>query len=145
MDAVGRSIPKAEGMSLILLGLGLYWGEGSKNDRRAAVFTNSDYRAIRAYLSFLREVGVDVSNLRATLFIDNMLEAQPVIDFWTNVTGIPGSRIYLTRTSSGDKSVKRVHGILSLRFTDADLSRKIFGWLRGISHQFANAGDERPF
>jgi hypothetical protein len=142
MDEVALTVPQVSGLDLVFLGLGLYWGEGTKNRRGRIAFSNSDPRAIRAYLAFLQEAGADTQKLRASLFVHTSANVAELRDFWSKVTGIEGERIYITRTNSSENSVKRAHGILNITLQDMVLSRTIFGWLEGLFEQFSSIDDE---
>ena len=137
MNDVADSVPMPSGESLFFLGMGLYWGEGLKNERVATAFSNSDPRAIRAYLAFLREMDAPMEKLSAGLVIHRDVDKDEAVDFWAGVTGIPHSRIYTSWVDCGPKnSVKRIRGVLNVRLHDAPFSRKMHGWLRGAMGRF---------
>jgi len=60
---------RRNGLSLFFLGLGLYWGDGSKNELLPVTFSNSDPHAIAAYLAFLEKTGANLEKLSASLVI----------------------------------------------------------------------------
>ena len=144
MDATGRSLPVATGDLLFFLGLGLYWAEGSKNERKAITFSNSDPSAIRAYIAFLREVGADSAKLCAGLVIHEDVDRNEARDFWSHISGIAPERIYISQIESQGNSGKRSRGVLNVIVSDMEFSRRLFGWLRGISRQFAEDYEIRP-
>ena len=79
----------------LMLGLGLYWGEGYKRGSQEWGFTNSDSKIIRAALAWLREC-YDISNERiiARLTINERYKNQTerLTKMWSRETGIPFSQ-----------------------------------------------------
>jgi hypothetical protein len=136
MDERGEEVPAAIGTPLFFLGLGLYWGEGNKNERQPITFTNSDPQAIRAYLTFLLETGASMDKLKASLVIYRDTDIEASQKYWAEITGIPIGRIYITIKESSGNPVKQINGTLHIALSDAQFSRKVFGWLRGIKKQF---------
>ena len=136
MEQDARQTPRAIEMSLVFLGLGLYWAEGTKNERKALSFSNADPRAIRVYIAFLREVGADIQKLNAGLVAHRDVDLKKAQEYWAEVSGIPINRIYPTHIDSTDSLVKQIYGALDIRLQDAEFSRKVFGWLRGVQRQF---------
>jgi hypothetical protein len=146
MDETSKKVPEVTGVAAFFLGLGLYWGEGAKNERRAISFSNSDPRAIRAFVSFIDEIGADKRKLSAGLVIHKDIDPDKAREFWSKVSGILPERIYISQIDGHKNPNKRSRGVLSPTLQDAAFSRKIFGWLRGVYGQFADIGeDNRPF
>src|SRR3989344_2076172 len=51
-----RDIEAMKGIDLLMLGIGLYWGEGSKTNRGSIELSNTDPRIIQIYVLFLTSV-----------------------------------------------------------------------------------------
>ncbi len=131
---------------LWLMGLMLYWAEGSKTKEydpgRGVSFSNSDPRMIRLFLSWLRE-SLDINDDRIKLDIyiheNKKNDLENVKRFWSQVTGFSKQefdRIYFKkhkilslRKNVGDD----YHGLLRVQVrSSADLNRRITGWIEGI-------------
>jgi hypothetical protein len=141
----GAQIPVATGSLLFFLGMGLYWGEGTKNEHDPIVFSNSDPRAIRAYLAFLRETGADLAKLCASLVIHQDIDREKALAFWSKASGIAPNRISVTQIASHENPRRRSRGTLNVKLSDIDFSRKAHGQLRGVIGQFVCPGEtDRP-
>jgi AcrR family transcriptional regulator len=136
-----REAPIMTDLSLFFLGLGLYWGDGSKNELLPVSFTNSDPHAIAAYLAFLKKAGANLEKLSASLVIHESADLAKSKAFWGRVTGIRPERIYLTVKKYPDQQVRLLNGTLNVKIHDSDFSRKVFGWLRGLLDQFSESSD----
>lgn len=135
---------------LFLVGVGLYWSEGSKSkpyERRERVtFINSDPQMIRVYLAWLGLLGVTRERLELRVSIHESADAPDAERFWAQVAGVDTSA--LSRTTLKKHNPKTVrknvgddyHGCLTIRVAQgADLYRRIEGWWCGIV-----LGAERP-
>lgn len=104
---------------LMLIGLGLYIGEGQKNETVGII--NSDPRVIKMSMKWLMLVfGVCIENftLAIHLYPDNNSEA--CLKYWSNITGIPPSQFGKTQIDdrkgkSSSKRGKLVYGTAHLR------------------------------
>ena len=77
---------------LLLLGLGLYWGEGYKAGSQELGFTNSDPGMIRVYLRWLESVfGVTADRIvaRVSINAEHSHRIGDVESYWSRVTSIP--------------------------------------------------------
>ncbi|MGW2679292.1 hypothetical protein [Streptomyces sp. NPDC001436] len=128
---------------LFLLGVGLYWSEGSKDKpyarRERATFVNSDPGMIRVYLAWLRLLGIKEEHLRFTLMIHETADVAGAERFWLDLTGADASHFLktalkrhnpgTTRKNSGES----YYGCLVVRvLQSAGLYRRIEGWWCGI-------------
>ncbi|MFF4368531.1 hypothetical protein [Streptomyces sp. NPDC001594] len=128
---------------LFLLGVALYWSEGSKDKpyerRERATFVNSDPDMIGVYLAWLRLLGVEETQLRFGLMIHETADVVGAERFWVDFTGADPSRFLkttlkrhnpkTTRKNSGDS----YYGCLVVRvLQSAGLYRRIEGWWCGI-------------
>ncbi len=75
---------------ILMLGLGLYLGEGSKTKRQFH-FTNSDPALIKACLRWLEILSVDTSSVRCRLFINatHRDRAATVMKRWSSMINVP--------------------------------------------------------
>ncbi len=65
------------------IGLGLYWGEGTKRNGTSLKLGNTDPRLIKKYIEFLRVIcGVDAQKIRFSLQIFSDTNPQKAKAFW---------------------------------------------------------------
>ncbi len=70
----------------------LYWGEGSKNTN-SLIFTNSNPKMIRSYLTLLRKsFELDESKFRALVHVHEYHEDIEIKKYWSKITNIPLSQ-----------------------------------------------------
>ncbi|WP_037610951.1 hypothetical protein [Streptacidiphilus rugosus] len=86
-SAVGRLSDR----ELFLLGVGLYWSEGSKSKawrtQSALVFINSDPDMIDVFLAWLRMLGVERRHLRFRVAIHESADVSAAERFWAGRVG----------------------------------------------------------
>lgn len=88
----------------------LYLAEGTKGERGALTFGNSDPEIIRLFLSLLRECFVlDETKFRCTLQARDGQDIAGLEKFWSKTTGIPLTKFYNARIDprSGGKLTRR--------------------------------------
>ncbi|MEW2438692.1 hypothetical protein AB0952_31845 [Streptomyces caniferus] len=135
---------------LFLIGVGLYWSEGSKSKpyRRSerTIFINSDPDMIRFYLAWLRLLGVSSERLRFYVHIHESADAEAAEHFWADLAGAdPSAFGKTTLKRHNPKTVRKnvgenYHGCLMIHVSQsAELYRRIEGWWYGIV-----LGAERP-
>ena len=76
---------------LLFLGLGLFWGEGSKKGRGRFIFINSDPFAIKAIMKWLKSVmGIKSELLTPQIYINDQhrYRIKQVEDYWVKTLGI---------------------------------------------------------
>ncbi len=128
---------------LFLVGVSLYWAEGSKDktyDRRERmIFVNSDPDMIRVYLAWLRLLGVKDCHLRFSVTIHETADEAGAERFWAQVVGM-GVRQFLKTTlkrhnpkTTRKNTGENYYGCLAVRvLQSADLYRRVEGWWCGI-------------
>jgi len=81
-------------LALDLLGLALWWGEGSK-DRHSVAVTNSDPDVILVTIRWLREVyRVPLRKFRLRLHIHETAHIRAIEAFWRKVTGVTAGQFH---------------------------------------------------
>lgn len=128
---------------LFVLGVGLYWAEGSKDKpysrRESVAFINSDPNVIRLFLAWLDILGVAQDLRGFRLSIHESADVGAAEEFWRSVIGTPDvefSRATLKRHNP--KTVRKRVGddyrgclIVTVR-RSSELYRRIEGWWQGI-------------
>lgn len=137
-----ESVPEIDDEKLWLIGVMLYWGEGSKT-RRAVRFANSDPDLIKMMMLFFRYIcEVPESKFRGYIHIHEHLNYRAAELYWSKITDIPLSQFLKTyrkpNKSSQNKKDTLPYGTLDVYVYDAQLFYKIVGWSRGISIRLLN-------
>lgn len=134
-DIGHKKIDNLTERDLFLIGLSLYWSEGSKNDGRV-LLTNSDPALILIYMSWLKKcLGVNSENIVCRLTI-NELHRDRVVEiekYWSEITGIPLTQF--TRTTFIHAKWKKLYenkktyyGVLAVHVRKStDLSYEVVG------------------
>jgi transposase len=138
-DAAAAEIGTLTAREIVIAGAIAYWCEGSKSKsyRRSerVEFINRNPDVIRFFLRFLREVGVELSQLRLRVYIHESADVAGALRAWLAITDLdpaqfrsPVLKTHNPRTvrrnvGDGYLGCLRVNVPLS-----ADLYRKIEGW-----------------
>ncbi|SCK10490.1 hypothetical protein [Streptomyces sp. WMMB 322] len=128
---------------LFLLGVGLYWAEGTKSKpyrlSEAVTFVNSDPDMIRVYLAWLKLVGVAPERLRFSVMIHESADVEGAERYWAELVGRDITDLGKTTLKRHNpKTVRKnvgadYRGCLVVRVLQgADLYRRIEGWWSGI-------------
>ena len=128
---------------LLIAGLSLYWGEGSKKDRRVE-FCNSDPRMIKFFIHWLQRCfDVRTEELRGYLGINEIhLKREDIVkQYWSKITFIPLDQFRKTyfKKAANKKIYENFnehYGTLNIRVAkSAALYYKIMGLIEGLSCQ----------
>ncbi|WP_405492105.1 hypothetical protein [Streptomyces sp. NBC_00096] len=142
LEAASEIGPFSE-RDLFLVGVSLYWSEGSKDkayDRRErAIFVNSDPGMVNVHLSWLRLLGVKGEHVRFAVTIHETADVAGAERFWADLTGVPPEQFLKTTLKRHNPKTTRkntgesYHGCLAVRvLQSAGLYRRIEGWWCGI-------------
>ena len=135
-----KDIGKLSKRELFIAGVGLYWAEGFKKDRRLG-FANSDPAMIKLFLRWLREcckVNEESIRLRVGLNISHKKRIGVVEKYWSEITGIPLINFqkpffqqFKWKKSYPDEN--NYFGVLRIRANKKlALFRRILGWIEGL-------------
>ncbi|MFJ9108926.1 hypothetical protein [Streptomyces sp. NPDC102283] len=128
---------------LFLLGVGLYWAEGSKSKpyrtQERVTFVNSDPDMIEVFLAWLRLLGVNDEHLRFHVHIHETADVTTAEQFWAALTGAEPSAFGKTSLKKHTPKTNRKNvgenyrGCLAVRvLKSAELYRRIEGSWCGI-------------
>lgn len=126
---------------LLLAGLGLYWGEGSKSDRKVK-FSNSDPKMIKFILKWYKKVW-KIKKQRITLHIlinrihkDRIKEVK---QYWSKITEVPFNQFIKTtlikaKNKKTYKNFKNHFGTLAIIIKKpSEIHYQIIGLLEAIA------------
>lgn len=108
------------------LGLGLYWGEGTKRDRHSIRLGNTDPVMIVKFLEFLEKMySIKRKKLRFGLQIFSDMSPQTALNFWSREIGFPKSQfmkvIVTPSRGVGTYRHKIKHGVLTIHYGNKKL------------------------
>lgn len=141
---------------LFLIGVALYWAEGSKaKEYRPSVgvkFSNSDPYMIQLFLRWLREVfGAKRTDITLTVYLheNHKKRVQEVESYWLEVTGLDHGSLSKTVYKKNiprtvRKNTKEAYmGLVSITLQKSVIqNRRIQGWIRGmVSVQNTKSGE----
>ncbi len=128
---------------LLMLGIGLYWGEGTKSNYGGpAVITNSDPNVILLAMRWFQEnFGVAVKDFRPYIYISEIHKEreEDIMNFWVGTLKIPKKQflriIFLkNRPKKKYENYDSYYGILSLRVRrSTNLKYKILGLIKACA------------
>ncbi|MEU0147262.1 hypothetical protein ABZ119_15080 [Streptomyces sp. NPDC006288] len=128
---------------LFLLGVGLYWAEGTKDKpharRERVAFVNSDPHMIQVFLAWLTLVGVAPERLRFHVMIHESADVAGAERYWADLTGTDATEFGRTTLKKHNPRTNRKNvgeqyrGCLVIDVQQsAELYRRIEGWWCGI-------------
>ena len=108
------------------LGLGLYWGEGTKANKCSVRLGNTDHGLLAVFIRFLEEIFcVDRRDLKFGLQIFSDMAEKESLDFWTKTLRIKKSQFYrVTITpyrSIGTYRQKTRYGVVTVYYHNKKL------------------------
>ncbi len=130
-------IEALEHIDVLMLGLGLYWGEGSKTTRGTIELSNTDPRIIQIHVLFLTQVcGFPKNRLRGHVGVHAHLSSHAAEKYWARISGIPVSQFYRTsiqksRAGNGERDALP-YGTFSVSVHNTEMRIKLEGWIQGV-------------
>ncbi len=108
------------------IGVGLYWGEGTKMNKYAVRLGNTDPALIKKFIEFLiRIYNIDQKKLRFGLQIFSDMKPKKALNFWRRELGVSVSQFYkimITPSNSiGTYRNKTKYGVLTIHFNNKKL------------------------
>ncbi|WP_030666282.1 hypothetical protein [Streptomyces rimosus] len=128
---------------LMLVGVGLYWSEGTKSKPHRTTetieFVNSDPTMIEIFLAWLKLMSVEPERLRFHVMIHESADVAAAEHYWADLVGLDVTDFGKTTLKKHNpKTVRKnvgegYHGCLVVRVRrGADLYRRVEGWWYGI-------------
>lgn len=144
-----QDIKTISNRELWLMGVMLYWAEGSKEKEgrpgSGVQFTNSDPYMIKLFLKWLKDIArVPDQDIKFDIFIheNSKNHIRKVVHHWSRVSTFPAryfSRIYFKRNNKTNrKNVGESYfGVLRVGVkASSSINRKITGWINGINQYY---------
>lgn len=153
-EIVDRAISEVKPMSkkdLWLMGVMLYWAEGSKQKEhdpsKEVRFSNSDPAMLKVFLKWLKDcLQIDPAVVAFEIYIHETYKKSrdELSRYWSKVTDFPISKfntIYYKKNKVHSYRKNRgegYHGVLRISVKKStDLNRKITGWTQGICERLS--------
>jgi hypothetical protein len=137
-DPFNLNLPKTIEQGIIFgMGLGLYWGEGSKRGNGGVKLTNTDPRLIKKFIDFLEIIfNIDRKKLRFSLQIFKDISEQRVLNYWTRVLLVKKNQFYKVVHSKirgeGTYKIKSEYGVVIVHFNNVKLKRIILDMIEKV-------------
>ena len=121
-----------EEAKLFGLGIGLYWGEGTKADRNSVRLGNTDQQLIKKFIQFLVTFfSIEKSDMRFYLQIFSDISPGVAMDFWIKKLTIQRSQFskpVVTKSGSiGTYRKKSEYGVLTVMYHNKKLRDLLVG------------------
>jgi hypothetical protein len=123
---------------LLGLGIGLYWGEGTKSNKHSIRLGNTDPALLNVFIRFLTNLfAVKRDDLRFGLQIFTDINPQEALQYWTQSLNVKPSQFYkIIVTISGSLGTyrkKSLYGVVTVHYHNKMLRDIIVGMCRDSS------------
>lgn len=137
IDEAKKDIKNLSKQELKLIGISLYWAEGSKTQRGIVQFSNGDPRLIQLMMKFYKKIcKIPKEKFRGYIHIHPHLNAKKAENYWSSISKIPLNQFYKTyfkpNKSSQNKKDSLPFGTFNIIICNTELFLKIKGWTEGI-------------
>ncbi|MEV0845368.1 helix-turn-helix domain-containing protein [Streptomyces sp. NPDC049954] len=148
-----RSVGELTDRELFLVGVALYWAEGTKDKpharRETVAFINSDPGVILTFLAWLDLMEVDRQRIRCSVMIHETADVAGAENYWAELVGAPATTFNKTVLKKHNPKTKRKNtgeeyrGCLVIKvLQSAELYRRIEGAWCGIVGAAHRSADE---
>ncbi len=147
-----NEVGKLSARDLWLIGIALYWAEGTKqkphNVAQRVVFTNSDPAMLQLFIRWLKDAcQIEDGQLAYDLYIHESGNIEAARKFWSEALRVPSEQ-WRIRLKRHNRSTRRRNvgaryvGLVRVSVArSARLNRKISGWVKGILHGIQSIGE----
>lgn len=137
-EKVSKDIGVFSKREIFLLGLFLYWGEGTKAQKSSVTLTNTNPAMLKFFIKWLELFNVKRENLKVKLHLYSDMNIKQSIDFWSKELKIPLSQFrkpYIKKTQLKSITYKSGFGkgTCCVMFDNRDLWEYIIMGLKYIS------------
>lgn len=108
------------------LGIGLYWGEGTKANKYAVRLGNTDAELLNVFMKFLIELfGVERKDMRFQLQTFTDIDTSEALEYWTRSLSVDKSQFYKVHVtisgSLGTYRKKSKYGVVTVYYHNKHL------------------------
>lgn len=123
---------------LLVIGLMLYWTEGSKTNKSLLQLANLDYRMLQLFLKFLRKIcKIDEARLRLYVRLYKTFDREIAKIYWSRCLNIPEKQVSIYPHTDKRSKVNKQwskYGIATLQFSNTKLKK----WLDDEIESYLN-------
>jgi len=135
-----REPKNVEEAKLFGLGLGLYWGEGTKASLSSVRLGNTDPTLIKKFMEYLVDFfGVNISDLKFVLQIFTDINPEAAMDFWIKKLKISKEQFnkpIITKSGSlGTHRKKSEYGVLTVMYHNKKLRNIIVQQIENLKYK----------
>lgn len=134
---VGSEVGALSKRDIIIGGIFLYWGEGSKSSGYTTSVSNTDPDVLKFFIKWLGLFGVKKETLKVSLHLYKDMNIKKEIDYWTKELNIPRRcfrKPYIKDSTLSGLSYKNGfgHGTCNVRYFNKDMWQYIMMALKYI-------------
>ena len=107
-----KILKKISSRDKLLLLIGIYWGEGTKNELN---IINGDPVLLRGFINFIKDIGVSKERIKASIRIYDNIDYKMSLNFWSNVLDLNKDNFFNPEIVEGKKNGKFEYGMCRLR------------------------------
>lgn len=135
-DRVSKDIGHLSKREFFIAGLFLYWAEGGKTTKYSVSLSNTDPRMIRAFITWLRQIGVPDKKIIVKLHLYRDMNVDEETKYWLKETGLKKLNFrnpYIkSSTLSSLTYTTRGHGTCNVIVNGRDVAEYVHQGLRYI-------------
>jgi hypothetical protein len=119
------------------LGIGLYWGEGTKRGKSSVRLSNADSKLIRKFIEFLEKFyAIDKNKLKFSLQIFSDISPKKSLNYWIQELQINKNQFYKPQVikvrGEGTYKYKSKYGVMIIYFNNTKLQKHICQLIENI-------------
>jgi hypothetical protein len=142
MSRASKDIGKLTRRELLIAGLFLYWGEGTKTAEATVSVSNTDPAMLRFFIAWLELLGVAKKRLKVKLHLYRDMDAEKEMNYWSKALGIPRPQFrkpYIKDSLRSGLSYPQrfTHGTGNIVFGNRDVAERVMQSLEYLRSQFA--------
>lgn len=132
-----NEIGKLSKRDMLIGGIFLYWGEGSKSSSYTTSVSNTDPNVLKFFIRWLSLFGVEKSELKVSLYLYKDMNIKKEVDYWVKELNIPRScfrRPYVKDSTLSGLSYKNGfgHGTCNVRYFNKEMWQKTLMMLKYV-------------
>lgn len=140
-----KQLNRISDRDLLVAGVALYWGEGSKSDKSQLAFVNSDPEAIKFMFCWFKKImHIKNEEFMPRIFINNIHKnrIKKVLKFWSKLLNLPegqfGNPVFLGgRPKKVYENHDNYYGVLSLKIRKSSkIKYHVLGFIEALKKSY---------